>query len=390
MFVFFPLNAVYAGPPTISSKAGFLMDAVNGQVLYQKNADIKLDPASTTKILTGIIALEKAHLDEMVTVTGNVMVEGSAIGLQEGERIKMEDLLYALLLTSANDSAVAIAEHVGGSVPGFVRMMNEKAAELGAMNTHFVNPHGLTESNHKTTARDLAIIARYAMKNKKFREIVNTRNKEISRGISPARDPQTWTYNHNELLWKYNGAIGIKTGYTSVAEYCLVGSARNGARELISVILQSDDSNSRYTDNMALLDYGFGEFEPKTLIEAGEIVNRFEVPHGTAGVLAETQGSFVYNLPVDQGRADSQPAVSYKLKSLVDLEAPVQKGDIIGQLLLYYGSEEIGQVDLMAIDDVPRKFTHHWWFWPSVATAILVVLRFWLGVRRRRKKFMFS
>lgn len=383
----FPLYAFSAAPPQLDSPAGLVMDAGNGQVLYQKNGDMKLYPASTTKILTGIIALEKADLDDTVTVTENAVgVEGTAIWLQKGEKIKMEDLLYALLLTSANDAAVAIAEHVGGSVPNFVRMMNEKAKELGATNSHFVNPHGLTEPGHKTTARDLAVIARYALKNEKFREIVATRNKKIKREIPAGKEqPQVWTYNHNQLLWKYGGAIGIKTGYTTAAKSCLVGAARRGDRELISVVLKSETPNALYSDSIALLDYGFEHFEPKTMVEEGKIVTRIEVPHGTRGVLVQARNSFIYNLPVD-----AEKEVTRKVEPLSGLEAPVKKGDVAGRLAVYYGDRRLGQVDLLALEDSPRKLTHHWWFRPAVAAAALLVFRIWLRARRRKKKYMFS
>jgi len=381
-----PFGAALAAPPQIAGEAGVVMDARNGQVLYQKNGDLKLYPASTTKILTGIIALEKAELDDTVIVSKNaVRVEGTAIGLQKGEKIKLEALLYALLLNSANDAAVAIAEHVGGSVSNFAGMMNEKAEELGAANSHFVNPHGLTDPRHKTTARDLAVIARYAMKNKKFREIVATLNKEIKRGVPADKKPQTWLYNHNRLLGRYDGAIGVKTGYTTAAKLCIVGAARRDNRELIAVVLKSDTPNSLYSDVAALLDYGFEQFESKVLVEEGKIVTRLEVPHGTKGVLVEAANSFTYNIPV--GDAED---VTQRVEPLSNLEAPVKKGDVVGELLVRYGDRQVGRVDLLALDDVPRKLTHNWWFWPSTAAGVFFVLRNWIAVRRRRRKYMFG
>ncbi len=385
-FLTFNLNTAFAAPPSLAAQSGLVMDAQNGQVLYQKNGDLKLDPASTTKILTGIIALEETDLDDSVTVSRNAVgVDGTAIGLQKGEKLPMRSLMYALLLSSANDAAVAIAEHIGGSVDNFAKLMNEKAKQLGAQNSHFVNPHGLTVPGHKTTARDLAVIARYAMKNEKFREIVATINKEIKRGVPAETDPQTWAYNHNRLLGKYDNAIGIKTGYTTAAQLCIVGGARRGDRELIAVVLKSPTSNSRYADAMALLDYGFNQFESKTLVEEGKIITRLNVPDGTKKVLVEAQDSFIYDFPVSD-----QSDVTQKIKPVSDFSAPVKKGDVVGKLQLFQANKLLGQVNLIALEDVGRKLTHHWWFWPSVAAVTLLVLRFWARARRRRRRFMFS
>lgn len=383
-------NIALAAPPYLEGRAGLVMDAKNGQVLYQKNGDLRLYPASTTKILTGIIALERAKPDDVVTVSKNAVgVDGTAIGLQAGEKIKMENLLYALLLNSANDAAVAVAEHVGGSVANFARLMNEKAEELGATNSNFVNPHGLPDPRHKTTARDLAIIARYAMENERFREIVATVNKKIERGVPEEKKPQTWLYNHNKLLWKYEGAVGIKTGYTNAAKYCIVGAARRGDRELIAVVLGSPTQNALYSDVMSLLDYGFEQFKPKLVVEEGKIITRLEVPHGTKGVLVEARDSFTFNLPV-AAYDEAEQKIERKVEPLSGLEAPVKKGDVVGKLVMKYRGKQVGQVDLLALEDVPRKFTHSWWFWPLVATVILLAFRSWISIRRRRRRFVFA
>ncbi len=381
----FFVNTAFAAPPELAGEAGVVMDAGNGQILYQKNAGKKLYPASTTKILTAVIALEQSDLDEMVTVTENAVgVEGTAIGLQKDEKLPMRSLMYALLLNSANDAAVAIAEHISGSVEEFASLMNKKASELGAKDSHFVNPHGLTEAHHKTTARDLAVIARYAMQNDKFREIVATLNKEIKRGVPEEKEPQIWTYNHNRLLTTYSGATGIKTGYTSAAELCIVGAAKRDERELIAVVLKSPTQNTLYSDVSALLDYGFDEFEPRKLVEKGEIIMRIDVPHGTKGLLVEAKDSLIYNFPVG-----APNDITKEVKPVSGLNAPVKEGDVVGKVLIYNGDKQTGQVDLLALEDIPRKITHNWWFWPSVGGVTLLTLRIWIRARRRRKRYMF-
>lgn len=381
----FPSKFAWGTTPNLHGEAGILLDASNGQVLYGKNIDQQLYPASTTKILTCIIALEKAQLDEIVTVSKNaVATGGSAIGLQEGEKIAMESLLYATLLNSANDAAEAIAEHIGGSVPGFAQIMNDKARELGALNSNFVNPHGLPDPAHVTTAEDLAIITRYAMSNKKFREIVSTRHKEISRGIPEEEKPQTWMYNHNRLIIDYEGATGVKTGYTNAARFCLVGSAKRGDRELIAVAMKSESSPQVNHDVASLLDYGFSQFERRLVVEKDKFITRLEVLHGTREVLVKTGESFSYNFPLG-----NNGEVSERVVLIPGLEAPVNRGDLVANLVVYFQGEQVGEVKLLALDDVPRKITHNWWFWPTIAVSGLLLVRTWIGSRRKRRRNIF-
>ena len=230
-----------AGEPVITAETGLVMDMQSGQVLFGKDIDKVMYPASTTKILTAIIAIEEAKPDELVSISQRAsVVEGSAIGLQVGEQIKMEYLLYALMMSSANDAAVAIAEHIAGSVEEFAVMMNQKAREVGAPNSNFVNPNGLPDPQHYTTARDLALIGRYAMQNQEFRHLVATSNHEIERNLPEEMQPQTWLWNHNRLLYQYAGALGVKTGYTVQAGQCLVGAASREGREMLSVVLKCE------------------------------------------------------------------------------------------------------------------------------------------------------
>src|SRR5690606_13812145 len=224
-----------AGPPELQAEAGILMEAQSGQVLYSRNPDQPMYPASITKILTGIIAVESGRLNEVVTVSKNaVHAGGTRVYLEEGEQKPLIDLVYGMLINSGNDAAVAVAEHLGGSVEKFSAMMNEKARELGATNSHFVNPSGMPDEDHVTTARDMALISRYAMQNATFREIVGT--KEYP------REGESWQpghiVDHNRLLWEYDGATGVKNGYTEDAQQTFVATSERNGQQLIAVLLK--------------------------------------------------------------------------------------------------------------------------------------------------------
>ena len=250
--------------PDISSPSAILIDSKTGRVLYEKECDVKRYPASTTKIMTGILCIELGSLNDIVTIgTNPSQIErgSSQIYLIPGEQLTLEQLLYAMMLESANDASIAIAEHISGSVEEFVKLMNKRAKELGANDTNFVNPHGLHDDNHVTTARDLALIAKHAMTLPKFREVVATVNYTIPEtNKQPARDYIT---NSNKLIWKinktysYDYAIGIKTGYTTKAKNNLVAGALKDDMELISVVMNENSTNSSsnmYTNTIELLN----------------------------------------------------------------------------------------------------------------------------------------
>ncbi|MBC7104895.1 MAG: D-alanyl-D-alanine carboxypeptidase, partial [Firmicutes bacterium] len=228
-------GAATPGEPEVTARAAVLADARTGQVLWARNPDLRAYPASTTKILTALVVVMRAGLgDEVRVAPEDTDAGGSAIWLRPGEVLSVEDLLYALLLNSANDAAEALARHVAGSDGDFARLLNDTALALGATNTHFTNPSGMPDSDHYTTARDLAIIARAALAHPVLRNIMATRTHQIRR-----QDPEAVNYlvNHNKLLWRYPGAIGMKTGYTAEAGQCLVAAAQRGERTLIAVVL---------------------------------------------------------------------------------------------------------------------------------------------------------
>ena len=213
-----PCAICAAEVPSVSAKSAVLINAEDNGIIFSHNCNEKLPMASTTKIMTALVALENCPLDEKIIVDASAVgVEGSSVYLQKGEVLTLRQLLYALLLQSANDAATAIAVHVGGDVEGFARMMNEKAQKLGLHNTHFTNPHGLDDENHYTTAYELALVASAALKNPEFQKIVSTVKTEIPKG-NEAR----YLVNHNRLLREYDGCIGVKTGFTRRCGRCLV------------------------------------------------------------------------------------------------------------------------------------------------------------------------
>jgi len=239
------------------------MDAATGKILYQKDSDLRLPPASTTKVMTAILTLESGRkLTDTLTVSKTATrVPATKLYLRPGQTLTIEDLLYGIMLSSANDASMVLAEGIGGSVEHFAELMTKRANELGAVNSHFANPHGLTAADHFSSARDLAVLFRYAMKNPTFREIVQTKissvsskttvkNKTVARRIS--------VRNHNRLLWNFDGAIGGKTGYTNAAQKCFVGAvARNGYTLIVSILGARD----QWGDTKRLLEYGFDNYE---------------------------------------------------------------------------------------------------------------------------------
>ncbi|MDQ0339180.1 D-alanyl-D-alanine carboxypeptidase [Caldalkalibacillus uzonensis] len=264
--------------PDVSAQAAILMDAESGRVLFEKNAYEPLRIASITKIMTAIVALEHGDLEDVVTTSKNAYgVEGSSIYLRLGEKMTLEDLLYGLMLRSGNDAAIAIAEHVGGSVEGFVFLMNQKAEELGMQQTLFSNPHGLdTHEEHYSTAYDMALLTAYAMQNETFAEIVSTQKKTAP--LEGEKWDRVW-YNKNRLLSMYPYADGVKTGYTQRANRTLVSSATKDGHRLIAVTLNAPDD---WNDHINMFEYGFQNYTLVTLAEEGETLRdeRFERTDG--------------------------------------------------------------------------------------------------------------
>lgn len=273
--LFFFAAFLYNGIAHADAAAAAVIEAETGRVLYALNETQRLPMASTTKIMTALLALENASLDDMVTAGENAFgVPGTSIYLQKGETLTMEQMLYGLMLASGNDAAVAIAEHVAGSVDAFCDMMNAHAQLLGCQNTHFVTPHGLPAEQHYTTAYDLALIAREAMDNADFRRIVSTQRATIP---WQGHDYDRVLTNKNRLLSTYAGALGIKTGYTRAAGRCLAFAAERDGMTLIGVVLNCPDW---FDQSAALLDQTFEKYEMYQALDAGEIVADLAVSNG--------------------------------------------------------------------------------------------------------------
>lgn len=311
------------------AKAALLMDASNNRVLYEKNGYEVLPMASTTKIMTAIIALEYGNLEDQVTVSARAASMPKVhLGMREGETYKLKDLLFSLMLESHNDSAVAIAEHIGGSVEGFAELMNQKARDLGCTDTYFITPNGLDaakgEKAHSTTAYDLAKIASYAIQNDLFVALVGTKSHHFTE-LQSGRSFQV--HNKDQFLNMMDGAIGIKTGFTNQAGYCFVGAVKKEDRTLVSVVLASGwppHKTYKWSDTRALMQMGVEDYGCKS-VERKEIPEWIAVENGVEDRVALTMEWQDINLLL----ADwDQVNVSVDLKE--ELEAPVEEGEIVG------------------------------------------------------------
>ncbi|WP_251316959.1 D-alanyl-D-alanine carboxypeptidase family protein [Flintibacter muris] len=332
------VRAEGAAPPQISAASAVLMDAGTGRVLYEKDSHTHRLIASTTKLMTALVALESGHsLDETVTVASEwAGVEGSSIYLSPGEEISLEALLYGLLLRSGNDAALAIAGHCGGTVENFVAQMNRKAGELGMADSGFANPNGLDAEGHYSCAYDMALLAAACLENEELARIAAT--KSITLGT------RTFT-NHNKLLWRYEGCIGMKTGYTEHAGRTLVSAARRDGVTLICVTLNAP---SDWADHTALFDYGFAEYQACPLTRTGERAGQLPVYGGLEPVC-----------PIEMAEdltaalsAGERAEVSYELTQTT-LTAPVSAGTQVGEAVYYVNSVELARVPLVTGKTVP-------------------------------------
>ena len=332
----------------LTAQAVILIEADTGKVIYEKNAEEKMYPASTTKIMTTILALEKGNLNDVITVSENAAgIEGSSMELVAGDQLPMLDVLYGIMMLSGNDASIAVAEHISGSVEDFAKVMNEKAMQVGAMHTHFANSCGLPDPNHYTTAHDLARIAAYAYKNPTFKEIISTQYKTFS--WREVQEPVLFE-NTKLLLGNYPGINGMKTGYTEAAGECLVASAERDGVNLIAVVLHCA-TDYRWYEAAALLDYGFEKVKMETLatkevartsvrVKDGESYRVKAIPQEDIriAVMNDDRNRYALELAV--------PAV----------QAPVKKGQVVGKINILYGDGIERQIDLLAEEDVEAGF----------------------------------
>lgn len=350
-----PARASETGPQ-LHGKAAALIDGATGQILYQQNGADTNFPASTTKLLTALVAVEHGDLEKIITVSAeavNRQWDESSCYLYEGEQQKLRHLLYGLLLASGNDCAVAIAEGVTNGKPEqFIAWMNETARAHGAFDSHFTNPHGLHDPDHYTTARDLAMIGRAALSNKTVREIASTKEFVWPRKVNAVGKPINGPYyNHNAMLWDYGGTYGGKTGFTEQAGLTLVSAAERDGRKLIGVVMGEKFKTEQYQDMKALLDYGFEFFEKRPVITAGSPAGTVAVEDGKKETATlEIKGSF--DVLVLKG---AEPNVTQERKVPVAVKAPVEANQKLGVVELKVGDQVLGTVDVVASEAVEAK-----------------------------------
>jgi len=337
-----PTPIVTSAAPDIHAESAILMDAKTGQILYDKKSHTRRAPASTTKVLTAIIAIESGHLDDEVKVSMlAASTAGSSMHLQAGQVISLRELVTGLLLRSGNDAAVAIAEYLAGSVENFVSLMNHKAEVLEAFDSHFVNPHGLSAPLHYSTAFDLAWITRYALTNPIFATIVNTRETSIDWLDRRGKEHDQNLRNTNKLLWLLDEVDGVKTGTTGQAGPCLISSATRDHQQLIAVVLHD---HSRWNDSMLLLKYGFDAYELYEYANKDEILCALPVEkgiHSVVDIIVDSQASFVATT-ADYARIKVQIDLPETIK------APVYQGQKIGEILFLIDDNTVKTVDLTA------------------------------------------
>lgn len=323
--------------PAISAASAVLMDTESGRVLYEKDAHTRLLIASTTKLMTALVAVTSTDLDIEITMKPEYQAEGSSMYLRFGETLTLKELLYGLLLASGNDAALAIAGGCAGDVETFVGWMNDKAALLGMNDTHFVNPNGLDDEEHYSTAYDMALLGREVLKNETLAELVATRSATVAgRSLS----------NHNKLLWRYEGCTGMKTGYTDAAGRTLVSSATRNGQSLICVTLK--DPND-WEDHTRLLDYGFANWPRHLLAREGKLFQTLPVTGSLLSqVLVVTDREVTY--PLTEGER-----VRVWITLPEEVAAPVKKGAVAGKLSFRLENETIGETYLLYAADVPEN-----------------------------------
>ncbi|WHH59445.1 D-alanyl-D-alanine carboxypeptidase family protein [Petroclostridium sp. X23] len=340
------IQTVLANTPDVSAASAVVMDTVTGRVIFEKNAHKKRTMASITKIMTAVIALENGNLNDIVVTSPNAAhAEGSSIWLEEGEKQKLEDLIYGLMLSSGNDAAIAIAEHIAGSVDEFAKIMTQKAKDIGAINTNFKNPNGLDEEGHYTTAYDFALITRYALKNDKFAEIVKTEKRQIP------WEGHKWNRvltNHNKLLKMYEGCDGVKTGYTKKSGRTLVSSATRDGWQVVAVTLNAPND---WEDHKKMFDYAFDRYKIQSVCEEGDFMKTIPVLDGKKDTISLV-ASASFQLPIMEGEKN-KVEVKYDVPDYV--MAPVNYGQEIGKIDLYLEDIKCGSIPLAAIDNVERK-----------------------------------
>lgn len=346
--------------PVLNARAAVIYDRKTKEIIWGKNENEKKAMASTTKIMTAIVVLEKGNLSDVVTISKKAAnTGGSRLKINTNDKISVLDLLYGLMLRSGNDAAVALAEYVGGSIEGFAKLMNKKAIEIGLKNTHFVTPHGLDNIEHYTTAYELAVLTDYAMQNEKFSKIVNTKNTTISiNGVTRN------IYNTNELLGTINGVNGVKTGFTNNAGRCLVTSCTRNGNQIITVVLGCDAKKYRTSDSIKLIEYAFKNYTRVNIEEKVKIeFEKWKQINGKRIYISKGEKSDVNlelkeitkkEIPVKIGEENN---IQVEINAIYEYEAPLEKQSKIGNILIKKDEKIIESVDIVCLERIEKKNT---------------------------------
>ncbi len=346
----------------IYSEAVILLENTTGKTLYEKNSEQKMYPASTTKIMTAILAIEKGNLNDVVTVSKTALAQMkpgySSAYLSEGEIMSVQNLLTVLLVHSANDASNVLAEYISGSIDKFVDLMNDKAKEIGCTNTHFVTTNGLHDDNHYTTAKDLSIIARYCMRNETFRKIVSMRSCTIP---ATNKSAQRIYKNTNDLLnissiYYYQPCIGIKTGYTSEAKNCLVSACSKNGLQLIAVVLGAslteNNRSARYVDSKTIYDYAYSTYSKETIAKKSSVLKTIEVKNATSEtknldlILEKDITALVNNNTKDN--------ITYEINLNDEIQAPIEANSVLGTVTYKVDGDTYTE-NLLASHEVTKK-----------------------------------
>ncbi|EDS76410.1 D-alanyl-D-alanine carboxypeptidase [Clostridium botulinum C str. Eklund] len=380
-------------PPTVSADGVVLMDKNTGQILYSKNLDTQYPPASTTKIMTALLAIEKCKLDDVVTIGKNATnVDGSKIYIFEGEKLTVRDLLYALLLQSANDCAVALSEHISGSTQEFVKLMNTRAKELGCKNTNFVNPHGLYDDKHRTSARDLALILRELSKHEDFKKIATTQIYTINPTNKEPNKRYIW--NKDKLVQKkskcyYEGCEGGKTGYTIQSKHSFVATATRDNKGLIAILLH-DAKHTYWDDVINLFNFGFNNYTREKLYSKDQCLYNYKIDKGSTVPLIATKDFYYLRKKGDKD------IPQLKVNDISLSNKTFEKGDIILTGNITYKNQNLGEVNLASgKDHSSKKFslnklaygnsTYIKYLKIGIPIGILLIVTIFILIRKSKK-----
>ena len=342
-----------------SAASAALIEQSSGRVLYEQNADEERLIASITKIMTAVVALEHGDKNQEYTVTAQDMVEGSSMYLKPGDVLRLEELLYGLMLVSGNDAALAVAHCVSGGTEDFVSLMNETARRLGMEHSHFANPNGLDAEGHYSSARDMSVLAAYALENQDFRRIVSTASITIG---------DRYLANHNKLLRLCEGCIGVKTGFTKAAGRTLVSAASRDGMTLVCTTLNDGDD---WNDHIALLNYGFASYHMETAVPAGRVLASALVRNGsTVSVPLAASEDLCY--PLAEGES-----LKIIARAPLSVAAPVVPGQVVGEVCAYLEDQEVAKVDLVAAAPSAEKeqpaAPKTWWGWGRSGASLFLL-----------------